>query len=364
MIYVAYFILAFSILQLIVAIVNLLYYKKINPTKLSDFNGLISVLIPARNEEKNIANLLRDLQKQKYQNIEIIVFNDLSTDNTEEIVRQIAKDDSRIRIINSEGLPKSWLGKNFACHCLSKYTKGEYLLFLDADVRVKGSIILQTITLVEKHSLGLLSIFPKQKMQSLGEYVTVPNMNYILLSLLPLVFVLKSKFASLAAANGQFMLFKTSTYFDTLPHEKNQNNMVEDIAIARYFKKNKISMACILGDETIQCRMYGGFNEAINGFSKNVITFFGNSFLIATLFWFVTSFGFVAVYKAFPFSYFLLYLVIIFSSRIVISIASRQNSMCNVFLFIPQQIALGFFIAKALKNKLKKDNQWKGRNIL
>ena len=364
MIYVAYFIVTFSIIQLLVALTNLLFSKKIKTRNVSSFNGLVSVLIPARNEERNIANLLHDLQNQEYRNIEILVFNDLSTDKTEEIVQRIAKDDSRIRLLNSEGLPNGWLGKNFACHCLSTDAKGDYLLFLDADVRVKGAIILQNITLVEKYSLGLLSIFPKQKMQSLGEYVTVPNMNYILLSLLPLVLVLKSKFASLAAANGQFMLFKKSTYFETLPHEKHKNNMVEDIAIARYFKQNTIPMACLLGDETIQCRMYGGFNEAVNGFSKNVVSFFGNSFFVATMFWLVTTFGVLAIFLTFPLSYFLLYLVIIFSSKIVISIASRQNIIANVILFIPQQLALGFFIVKALTNKVKKENQWKGRNIL
>jgi glycosyltransferase involved in cell wall biosynthesis len=350
-------------MQLLLALVNTVFAQK-PETGSSLSKRLVSILIPARNEEKNIANLLNDLQNQEYQNIEIIVFNDLSTDKTEEIVLQISKEDNRIQIINSEGLPNGWLGKNYACHILSKYAKGDYLLFLDADVRVKGRIISSTIALAEKHQLGLLSIFPKQKMESFGEYLTVPNMNYILLTLLPLILVFKSKFASLAAANGQFMLFNKSTYFSTLPHEIFKNNKVEDIEIARYFKQKDIPIACLIGDDTVECRMYNGFNDAINGFSKNVVNFFGNSFLVASLFWMVTTIGVIAIIVAFPIYLVIVYLLIILTSRMLVSIASRQNILMNILLIIPQQLALGMILIKSIQNKFKKQYQWKGRNII
>ena len=362
MIYLAYFILAFSVVQFIVAVVNVLYIQQPKPC-ISDYNGLVSILIPARNEENNIANLLHDLQNQEYQNIEIIVFNDLSTDRTEEIVNKFAQDDKSIKLINSKGLPIGWLGKNFACHSMAKYAKGGYLLFLDADVRINGGIIGNTIAMAEKHQLGLLSIFPKQKMLSLGEHLTVPNMNYILLSLLPLVLVRKSTFPSIAAANGQFMLFNKSNYFETNPHERFKNNKVEDIEIARYFKQNNIPIACLAGDDTIKCRMYCGFNEAVNGFSKNVINFFGNSFLAAILFWVVTTFGFIAVLYELNTILFCIFLIIVITSRVIISCISKQNILLNLLLLVPQQITLGLFIYKAIVNKVKKQFEWKGRSI-
>jgi len=362
MIYLAYFIFAFSCIQLIVVLTNFMFSQKLKPL-VCNYNGLVSILIPARNEEKNIANLLHDLQKQEYQNIEIIVFNDLSSDNTEKIVSEFAQDDIRIKLINSTGLPEGWLGKNFACHKLSENAKGKYFLFIDADVRLKNGIIFNSVALVEKHNIGLLSIFPKQRMLSLGERLTVPNMNYILLSLLPLGLVLKSKFKSLAAANGQFMLFNSVNYLETSPHKVFKNNKVEDIAIARYFKQKKIPIACLTGDDTIECRMYSGFNEAVGGFAKNVISFFGNSFIMAIIFWLITTFGFIVVFIKLNTVFFYIFFIIMLNSRIVISIISKQNILLNILLALPQQLSLGLFVYKSIFYHFKNQFIWKGRSI-
>jgi len=360
MIYLAYSILAFSVIQLMVALINLLFIQQPKPG-LSGFNGLVSILIPARNEENNIANLLNDLQNQDYQNIEIIVFNDQSTDKTVQIVNEFSISDKRITLINSNELPEGWLGKNHACHSLAKLAKGNYYLFIDADVRISKDIIINTLNHFKTYKLGLLSIFPKQIMHSIGERITVPNMNFILLSLLPLILVRKLKFSSLAAANGQFMLFNSKIYQQTLPHEKMKSNKVEDIEIARYFKTMKIRIACLAGNDSIKCRMYNGFGDAVKGFSKNVINFFGNSFLLAVIFWLITSFGFI--FFLYDLKILIFYLIIILTTRMLISIVSRQSILANLLLIIPQQLSLGLFIYKAFTNKLKNQHQWKGRNV-
>lgn len=362
MIYLAYIIFTFTLIQLIVAIINSVYIQK-PILGLCNFNGLVSVLIPARNEENNIANLLSDLQHQDYQNIEIIVFNDLSSDKTEEIVTQIAQTDPHIRLVNSEGLPQGWLGKNYACHCLSQMAKGDYLLFLDADVRLNDGIIANSVALAENYKTGLLSIFPTQVMRSVGEYLTVPMMNYILLTLLPLVLVRKSSFSSMAAANGQFMLFKREKYFETLPHVLFKNNKVEDIEIARYFKHKKIPVVCTLGDDTITCHMYNGFHEAVNGFSKNVVNFFGNSLFAAILFWIVTTFGFLAIFSELSTVLCCLFLLVVLVTRVVVSVVSKQNIFLNVLLLVAQQFILGFLIYKAVVLKFNSQLKWKGRYI-
>jgi glycosyltransferase involved in cell wall biosynthesis len=362
MIYIAYFIFGFSALQLLLAFVNLVFNQSFPKTKISSL-PLVSILIPARNEEKNIGSLLTDLHKQDYQNLEIIVFNDESTDKTAEIVNDFIHRDSRIQMMNSTGLPIWWLGKNYACHAMALKAKGEYFLFLDADVRIGNEIIKNTIGLARKFNLGLISIFPMQIMKSIGEWISVPVMNYILLTLLPLVLVRKAGFPSLAAANGQFMLFEAKKYSENQPHEKMKANKVEDIEIARFYKRQKIKVACLLGDSSIRCRMYQAYNEAVNGFSKNVINFFGNSNLFAIIFWLLTSFGFVAVLFSISAKAMLIHLIIIFSTKILVSIASRQNVFYNLAWFIPQQVSLGIFIYTAIGNTLKKQYEWKGRNI-
>jgi glycosyltransferase involved in cell wall biosynthesis len=358
----AWFIFSFILLQFAVAIVNLIFSQSF-PQSNSGFNNLVSVLIPARNEEKNIGHLLTDLISHDYKNIEILVFNDQSTDKTAEIITGFSQKDARVKLINSEVLPEGWLGKNHACHSLSKLANGRYLLFLDSDVRIGNGIIQQTCTFSDKHKLGLLSIFPRQIMVSTGEKAAVPLMYYILLTLLPLILVRKTGFSSLAAANGQFMLFNAEVYKNILPHEKMKSDKVEDIKIARYYKNEKIKIACITGKESVSCRMYSGFLEAVHGFSKNVTQFFGNSFSLAILFWLVTTFGFIIVFLTLSKTIFIFYLSIFIFTRITVSVAARQSVLMNLIFLIPQQLALGLFVLKALVNRYKKQYEWKGRNI-
>lgn len=362
MIYLAYISFVFAVIQFLVAIANLLFRQPL-ASENSTFGGLVSVLIPARNEEKNIASILNDLQAQDYRNIEIIVFDDFSDDRTAEIVSGKSELDNRIRLVRSDGLPDGWLGKNHACHNLSKFAKGDYLLFLDADVKLKEDIITKAVTLSEELNLGLLSIFPVQIMITTGERITVPNMHFILLSLLPLILVRKSGYSSLAAANGQFMLFRSVIYHKFTPHKKFKGNKVEDIEIARYFKQNHIGIACITGIAKVKCRMYDGFSEAVNGFSRNVISFFGDSFSLAFLFWFFTTFGLVFVILAMNLHLIFVYIAIVLITRILISFLSKQDILLNIIFLIPQQLALGYIIYRALVNRHKNQHIWKGRII-
>ncbi|WP_319478911.1 glycosyltransferase family 2 protein [uncultured Draconibacterium sp.] len=362
MIIAAWIIFIFTVIQLWVVLLNAIFRQPLPPCSI-DFNPLVSILIPARNEEQNIGQLLQDIQQQEWNNFEVLVFNDQSTDNTAEIVDAFTKTDQRFQLFNSNGLPEGWLGKNYGCYQLAQKAKGSYFLFLDADVRISGAIISGTITKAKKHKLGLLSIFPKQNMYTLGEYLTVPIMNFILLSLLPLVFVRVLPFSSMAAANGQFMLFDAKTYRNNQPHQTFRDNKVEDISIAQSFKKNGIRIACLSGNLSISCRMYSSFNDAINGFSKNVIMFFGNSGLLAVLFWLITTLGFIPILIGLPTTLILIYLLMLVTIRILISVVSHQSPLKNLLLAIPQQVVLGIFIIKAFLNKSKKAYQWKGRTI-
>lgn len=357
----AWIVIGFAAIQMIVAFVNVVSQPRFH--KKSDADALVSVLIPARNEEQNISNLLTDLQHQTYKNLEMIVFDDQSTDRTAELVSDMAKYDTRIKLIASTELPEGWLGKNFACHSLTQQAGGKYLLFLDADVRAEQMLISRTIRYAKKHKTKLLSIFPTQKMISMGEKSVVPVMNYILLTLLPLALVMRSKFSSLAAANGQFMLFEAKTYKKLNPHEFLKAEKVEDIKIAQLFKKQHLKVACVSNSNDVSCRMYPNYKASIEGFSKNIVMFFGNSYLLAFAFWLVTTFGFIVVLAALPLKFFILLNVIAIVTRIFVSIASNQNSMQNLLFLIPQQLNIGIILFKSIINKKNKAYQWKGRVV-
>lgn len=361
MVYLAYIVMGFTAIQVIISLINMLFRQNMRNTGMEEI--LVSVLIPARDEQANISNLLNDIVQQDYRNIEVIVFDDQSADDTAEIVLGFQESDSRVSLISSEGLPEGWFGKNYACHCLSQKATGVFFLFLDADVRISKSTIRKAIHHAKMKGLGLLSVFPKQSMLTVAEEFTVPIMNYILLTLLPLILVNKSSFVSLSAANGQFMLFRSDIYRRILPHSEMKDKRAEDIEISKLFKENSIKIACLASRPDISCRMYSGFSEAINGFSKNVVMFFGGSFMLAILFWTITTLGFIPVFFTRGVTGLIFYLVSVAAIRISVSITSSQPVLKNIIFHYPQQFLLGVIILRAARNKLRRQFTWKGRNI-
>ncbi len=362
MIILVYAIAAFFVLRFLVAMANIVFSPVLKKQD-APYYPLVSVLIPARNEEKNISSLLNDLKNQSYENIEVIVFNDQSTDRTAEITSDFCKTDKRFQLFHSEGLNKGWLGKNNACHQLAKNASGEFLLYLDADVRIQQGLIESLIAQQHRYNLRLISVFPKQIMKTPGEKATVPVMNSILLSLLPMILTRKSPRPSLAAANGQLMFFEKNTYLQVLPHEQVKNQMVEDILIARLYKKKGFAMQCMTGNETISCRMYHSLFDSIRGFSRNVAEYFGGNHLAAFFYWFLGTFGIVIIAVFLPFVYFIASLITLIATKVFVSIVSRQSVWENLLFALPQQLLLGIIVIYSYRNKIQKKAQWKGRNI-
>ncbi len=360
--YIAYIVLAFTAIQLMVAFVNFVFKQNMEATNKKD--ALVSVLIPARNEEQNIPKLLKDLTTQDYRNYEIIVFDDQSTDRTAEIVEDFIKKNKKVRLIASDGLPNGWLGKNNACHLLAMEAKGDYFLFLDADVRIKNNMIGKTVNFTHKNNLSLVSVFPKQIIKSWGEYATIPIMNYILLTLLPMILVRKTKLSYIAAANGQYMFFDAKNYMRLLPHQTMKAEKVEDIKTACYYKQKKLKVACLANEKDIKCRMYHSYEESLNGFSKNVTSFFGGSTVASILFWMVTTLGFIPILLVNGYKGLVIYITTVLLIRILVSLVSNQSISKNIFFLLAQQLSLGLLIIKSIENKLKKEHIWKGRNVL
>lgn len=357
----AVIVLAFTGLQSMVVLANLLFRNRLEHGEPPD--DLVSVLIPARNEENNIGSLLEDLRKQSFHNLEILVFDDESTDSTAEIVEQAAAHDPRVSLLFSGGLQEGWLGKNRACHQLAEAARGRFFMFIDADVRIGNDFISKVLAGAKEQKTGLLSIFPRQVMGSPGEWSTVPLMNYILLTLLPLILVSKTKYSSLSAANGQFMLFDADVYRKYSPHRHFRDKKVEDIAIIRYLKQEKVPVACLAGEGEISCRMYGNFAEAVHGFSKNIVMFFGGSTALAILFWSITTLGFIPVIAALSPAVAAGYFAAVILIRVMVSAVSRQSIGRNLLYLVPQQLSMGLMIIQSIRNSVRKQYIWKGRNI-
>ena len=327
-----------------------------------DNQNFVSVLIPARNEERNIEKCIKGMLIQDYENIEIIVLDDNSTDNTFKLVSSFST--SNVKVLMGKELSPDWLGKNWACHQLAQEAKGKYLLFMDADVELMPKVISSAVYELEKSSVTLLSIFPTQIIKSFGEHLIVPLMNWLLLTFLPLKFVYSCSSKAFVAANGQFMLWRKDDYFKIGGHETVKNKVVEDMELARLAKQNKLKVKTMLGGKLVFCRMYKSFNQAYNGFTKN----FFAGFLLPS-FSFLTIILFLLIAFVLPFLflfqpvYSFILIAFILITRISVSIVSNQNIFINVLLH-PVQMLFMFWIGivSIIKFKTKKI-VWKQRKL-
>jgi chlorobactene glucosyltransferase len=327
-----------------------------------DDKKLVSVLIPARNEEKNIEKCIKGVVAQDYQNKEIIVLDDNSCDNTFKLASSFTN--HKIKIIKGKELPADWLGKNWACHQLAIEAIGDYVLFVDADVQLKPKVISSAVYELEKSNVTLLSIFPTQIIKSFGEHLIVPLMNWLLLTFLPLRFVYTSSSKSFAAANGQFMLWRKADYLNLGGHQIVKYKVVEDMELARLVKQNKLRVKTMLGGKLVFCRMYESFNQAYKGFTKNFYAGFSLppfTFIVIIFFLFIV-FASPFLFLMPPVHLFIL-IALILITRISVSIVSNQNLFINVLLH-PAQMLFMFWIGIISLIKFKTNRlEWKQRKL-
>jgi len=242
----------------------------------------VSVLIPARNEERSIRKCVESLLSQNYRNFEVIVLNDNSEDATLEILNEIKSKYSNLSVINGKPLEQGWTGKNFACHQLYKESKCDYLLFTDADtVHFKDSI-LNSVTRAINLKADLYSLIPEMTLKGFAERIIMPGIHYTSFTLLPYYLAENLKSSAFAMGVGPFMLFKRNVYEEIGGHESLKSDIVEDVRLAKNVKKAGYKVVVNKGLDILSCRMYQSFKEIWEGFSKNI--FPGMNYSSATLF--------------------------------------------------------------------------------
>ena len=236
---------------------------------------LVSVLIPARNEERTLPLCLGSLKSQSYGALEVIVCDDHSSDGTELAVRAAQVADPRVRLIRGRDLPDGWTGKNWTCAQLAKEARGEIMLFLDADVIPGPEAIAHTVAVFERYRAEAMSAFPEQILRTLEAKAVIPLMDVLLYCFLPLQLVHRTAFPSLVAANGQWLAFTRGAYQAVGTHEAVRGNVVEDMALARRVKERHLKFVLLSGAGSVRCAMYSTVSEIVGGFSKNFFAGFG-----------------------------------------------------------------------------------------
>jgi glycosyltransferase involved in cell wall biosynthesis len=230
----------------------------------------VSVIVPARNEEANLANCLVSLVRQSGVSCEVMVVDDHSTDRTREIAASFP-----VRVVEADPLPEGWSGKCNACWTGARAAKGKWLLFTDADTRHTCTSIAAGLREAEQQGAALLSYSPKQEVHSFAERALMP------LIFAELAVTYRPKEVSdpnspAAAANGQYLLIRRDAYDAVGGHAAVAKAILEDVELARNVKRGGYRLQFRLSD-VVSTRMYRSFPQMWEGWTKNLALLFPNA---------------------------------------------------------------------------------------
>jgi chlorobactene glucosyltransferase len=230
---------------------------------------LVSVCVPARNEQRDIEACLSSLLKQDYPNFEVIVVDDNSTDNTPGIIESLQKHHNNLVAIRGEALPSDWYGKPFALHQASQKARGEILLFTDADPVFQPWALTTAVRLMQKHHSDMVSLLPGAEFGSFWERAVQPVIFATIAALTRFRKVNDPK-SSAAMGIGAFILLRREAYDRVGGHETLKQTILEDIGMARLVKRSGFKIIIADGKTVYSIRMYHSFGEIWVGWRKNV----------------------------------------------------------------------------------------------
>src|SRR5271155_5404670 len=237
---------------------------------------LVSIIVPARNEEDVIGACLESLSRQQDVAFEIILVDDASTDRTAEIARSV----SGVDVIPARPLPQGWTGKNNACCTGAMWAKGDWLLFTDADTIHEPHALLTALNDASESHSQMVSFSPKQILGSIWEKMVMPVIFAALARQYPPNKV-RDPNSSIAAANGQYLLVEAKSYRELGGHEYVRSEILEDVALAKRFKCSGKKIYFDYGGDVVRTRMYRSLKQLIEGWTKNLALIFPKSLLNA-----------------------------------------------------------------------------------
>jgi chlorobactene glucosyltransferase len=225
-------------------------------------------VIPARNEEEDIERAVRSHLAQDYPNFQVIVVDDLSTDRTPEILEALAREDPRLTVVSGSEPPAGWLGKPHALHLGARASGGEFLLFADADVRYDQRALRDAVTVLEDRRLDLLAFFPRFENRGFWENVLLPFLAVAVF--LGVGFLALSRRVPLAMGAGAGNLVRRRAYDAIGGHAAIRDSVVDDVRLAVVVKRAGFRVTAFRAEDRVAVRMYRGFRDLWNGFTKNV----------------------------------------------------------------------------------------------
>jgi glycosyltransferase involved in cell wall biosynthesis len=241
----------------------------------SQNSGRISAIVPARNEEAVIGACVQSLAAQA-EIEEVLVINDQSTDQTAAIVKKEIESSFKVRLLETNGLPAGWVGKNYAGSIGAREAKGEWLLFTDADAVHSGDSAAKALSIATAEGAAMVSFSPEQVMGNWYEKALIPYVYFRLASKFSYAEV-NDPAKSAAAANGQFLMIQRNVYDEIGGHAVVAGEVLEDVALAKKVKGAGYRIWFGSGKGIVRVRMYRSFPAMWEGWKKNLYPLMGNS---------------------------------------------------------------------------------------
>ncbi|MEE8424362.1 MAG: glycosyltransferase, partial [Elusimicrobiota bacterium] len=249
-------------------IVNRFFIRPLPKLALAGEPPLVSIVVPARNEERGIRKAVSSFCEQDYPRLEVIVVDDCSTDATPGILKELQAKHPRLKVVQGKPPPKGWLGKPNALETGRKTAKGDWFLFADADVVYAPDLVSRSVAYVLKEKAAMLCLWPNMIFGGLGEALVLSKiLHFFVLS--PAFLVSKSRLKFVAAGGGVFNMVRRDALETCGAFACLKDAVIDDIGLGYKVKGAGFPLAVALSKDLIGIRMYYGFRETLDGLNKN-----------------------------------------------------------------------------------------------
>ena len=246
-----------------------------------DTGGIaVTVCIPARNEAANIEACVRSALACGGAEVEVCVYDDQSTDGTGDILRRLAAEDSRVRVVPTHPLPEGWNGKMWGCDRMGRAARGTWVLFTDADVRLAPQCLAASLSAAQSLGCDLLSTVPRQVTGSWSEDAVVPLIHYVLLGYLPMGRMRTTRDPAASAGIGQFLFVRREAWLSIDGYARFPGTMHDGIRMPRELRRSGMRTDLFDGTALAEVRMYRGLAQVWRGFAKNAYEGLGSPWLL------------------------------------------------------------------------------------